>query len=198
MDNNAGTLGWRTLDSWGDGVEPVNSFALVAYIPMPLGRFLDDLRQELVPTFVPRAHVTILPPRPLSVDPREAWGHVYSAIKDFPPFEIALADVGVFESSSVVYIALGPGRRVLQQMHEQLNAGPVGYEEPFAYYPHITLAQELDPERLARTFELVRRRWADYSGERWFAVDRVTFVQNTTRNLWLDLAEGRLGVPTAR
>jgi hypothetical protein len=29
-------------------------------------------------------------------------------------------------------------------------------------------------------------------------MDRVTFLQNTTRNLWLDLAEGRLGVPTVR
>jgi 2'-5' RNA ligase len=198
MENNAGTLGWRTLDSWGDGVEPVNSFALVAYIPMPLGRFLDELRRELVPTFIPRAHVTILPPRPLTVDPRSAWEHVYSAIKDFPPFEIALADVEVFESTSVVYIAVGPGRRVLLQMHDQLNAGPVRYEEPYLYQPHITLAQELNPRQLASKFDLARRRWTAYLGERWFAVDRVTFVQNTTRGLWLDLAEGRLGVPTAR
>lgn len=198
MDNNADTLGWRTLDSWGDGVEPVNSYALVAYIPMPLGRFLDDLRLELIPSFIPRAHVTILTPRPLSVDPRAAWEHVYSVIKDFPPFEIALADAGIFKATSVIYIALGPGRRVLKQMHGQLNAGPLSFAEPFEYFPHITLAQELDPKQLSIAFERARRRWAEYPGERWFAVDRVTFVQNTTRDLWLDLAEARLGVPTVR
>ena len=40
---NVSTLGWRTLDACGDGVEPVNAFALVTYIPEPLGRFLDDV-----------------------------------------------------------------------------------------------------------------------------------------------------------
>jgi hypothetical protein len=29
-------------------------------------------------------------------------------------------------------------------------------------------------------------------------VDRVVFVQNTNRKRWLDLAEARLGVPSAR
>jgi 2'-5' RNA ligase len=195
---NVDPLGWRTLDACGDGVEPVNAFALVTYIPAPLGRFLDDLRLELVPTFLPRAHATILPPRPLAVDPRVAWQHVYAGIKDFPPFEIVAGEVGMFKSTSVVYIAIGAGRRVLLQMHDQLNAGPLGCKEPFEYRPHITVAQDLNPERAAVAYELARRRWAEYTGQRWFAVDRVVFVQNTNRKRWLDLAEARLGVPSAR
>jgi len=191
------TLGWRTLDSWGDGVEPVDSFALVTYIPLPLGRFLDDLRRELVPNFIPRAHVTILPPRPLAA-PRAAWEHVYATIKDFGPFEIAADHIELFGSTSVVYLGIGAGRRVLLRMHERLNAGPTSFPESFEYHPHITLAQDLDPSEAAGKYELARRRWVEYKGERWFAVDRVTFVQNTNRNRWLDLAEGRLGVPAAR
>ena len=50
----------------------VNSYALVSYIPDPLRRFLDDLRRELVPGCVPAAHVTVLPPRPLSGTVEEA------------------------------------------------------------------------------------------------------------------------------
>ena len=46
----------------------LNVFALVIYIPDPLGRFLDDLRTELVPGCNPHAHVSVLPPRPLAVD----------------------------------------------------------------------------------------------------------------------------------
>jgi len=191
-------LGWRTLDACGDGVEPINSFALVTYIPAPLGRFLDDLRLELVPTFVPRAHATILSPRPLTVDPRVAWEHVYSAIKDFPPFEIVADQVELFESTSVVYIGIGAGRRVLLQMHDHLNTGPVGCAEHYQYRPHITLAQDLGPGQVQAAYELACRRWAEYSGQRWFAVDRVVFVQNTNRKRWLDLAEARLGVPPAR
>jgi 2'-5' RNA ligase len=191
-------LGWRSLDACGDGVEPINSFALVTYIPAPLGRFLDDLRLELVPTFVPRAHATILSPRPLAVDPRVAWEHVYSGIKDFPPFEIVAGEVELFESTSVVYIGIGAGRRVLLQMHDHLNTGPVGCAEHYQYRPHITLAQDLGPGQVQAAYELARRRWAEYSGQRWFAVDRVVFVQNTNRKRWLDLAEARLGVPPAR
>ena len=191
-------LGWRTLDACGDGVEPINSFALVTYIPAPLGRFLDDLRLELVPTFVPRAHATILSPRPLAVDPRVAWEHVYSGIKDFPPFEIVAGEVELFESTSVVYIGIGAGRRVLLQMHDHLNTGPVGCAEHYQYRPHITLAQDLGPGQVQAAYELACRRWAEYSGQRWFAVDRVVFVQNTNRKRWLDLAEARLGVPPAR
>jgi 2'-5' RNA ligase len=198
MPESVDNLGWRTLDACGDGVEPVNLFALVTYIPLPLGRFLDDLRRELVPSFIPRAHATILPPRPLAYDPHVAWEHVYAGIKDFGPFEIAAADVELFESTSVIYIGIGAGRRVLLQMHEQLNAGPAYCAEPYDYHPHITLAQDIDPQRAVEAYELARRRWAEYTGQRWFAVDRVTLVQATNRKRWLDLAEARLGVPAAR
>ena len=47
------------------GAQRINLFALVVYIPDPLAGFLDDLRKELVANCLPRAHVTILPPRPL-------------------------------------------------------------------------------------------------------------------------------------
>ena len=51
----------------------INSFALVSYIPEPLAGFLDRLRQELVPNCFLRAHVTILPPRPICSSPEAAW-----------------------------------------------------------------------------------------------------------------------------
>src|SRR5215472_12727665 len=47
-------------------------YALVIYIPDPLGKFLDELRRELVPGCNPHAHVSVLPPRPLAVDWEEA------------------------------------------------------------------------------------------------------------------------------
>jgi 2'-5' RNA ligase len=195
---NVTTLGWRTLDACGDGVEPVNAFALVTYIPEPLGRFLDDLRRELAPAFFPRAHVTILPPRALAVAPTVAWEHVYTGIKDYPPFEIVAGDLEMFEHTSVIHIGIGAGKRVLFQMHDQLNSGPAAYDEPFVYRPHITLAQDLHPDDVEDAYALAHRRWNEYTGQRWFAVDRVTFVQNTNRKRWLDLAEARLGIPTAR
>ncbi len=181
-----------------DGAEPINSFALVTYIPGQLGEFLDRLRRDLVPTCIPRAHVTILPPRPLSVSPAEAWAHMYPLIKDFPAFEIEAGDVRMFESTSVIFVEVGAGRTELRRMHDRLNGGPSGFAEPFAYHPHITLAQDLSPEQVEEIRRIAEIRWAEYSGERSFSADTVTFVQNTTRNQWLDLAHCHLGVPSVR
>src|SRR5713226_8778718 len=120
-----------------------NHFALVAYIPDPLGSFLDHLRRELVPGCVPHAHVTILPPRPLSGTPESAIETVRSRIPEFPPFEVKTAGIEVFAASDVVYLDVAEGRRELPQMHHTLNVGPLQYAEPYRYHPHITLAQDL-------------------------------------------------------
>lgn len=180
--------GWLYC-SGGDGVQPVNSFALVTYIPDPLGSFLDDLRRELVPGCMPHAHVTILPPRPLSLDPQLAWKQVQSKVCDLPAFEIETADVEIFDVTSVIYISLGKGRQELLRMHDALNSGDLAFPEPFRYHPHITLAQELPPDRVLDVYDLARRRWAEFPHKRAFPVEFLTFVQNTLQNQWLDLAQ---------
>src|SRR5229473_6849924 len=103
------------------GQDLVNSFALVAYIPDPLRKFLDELRRELVPGCVPHAHVTILPPRPLSDTPEAAIEAVRSRIPDFSPFEIEVGEVAVFPVSDVVYLTLKKGSRELLRMYQALN-----------------------------------------------------------------------------
>ena len=67
--------------------ERLNVFALVIYIPDPLGRFLDDLRKELVPDYQPHAHVSVLPPRTLAVEWKRAAGQVRDILEGWPPFE---------------------------------------------------------------------------------------------------------------
>src|SRR5437667_3346475 len=91
------------------GQELVDSFALVTYIPDPLGKFLDDLRRELVPGCTPHAHVTILPPRRLSGTPGAAIKTIRAQIPNFSPFEIETGEVTVFPVSDVVYLSLKEG-----------------------------------------------------------------------------------------
>ncbi|HWR54530.1 MAG TPA: 2'-5' RNA ligase family protein [Bryobacteraceae bacterium] len=178
----------------GLSTERINSFALVAYIPGDLARFLDELRRDLVPDCIPRAHVTILPPRPISAGFEQAWEHIYDKLKDHPAFEIATAGVQLFPNTGVIYTALASGIRELEQIHDALNReGPLRYSEPYAYHPHITLAQGLHPDEVQPVFKEAQARWAAYSGRRSFDVDTITFVQNTLDNRWVDLAEVRLG-----
>src|SRR5262245_47248729 len=97
-----------------------DSFALVAYIPDPLRMFLDDLRRELVPGCAPNAHVTILPPRPLSGSREAAIATIRGRIGDFSPFEVHAGDVTVFPVTNVVYLTLKTGGHELTEMHRAL------------------------------------------------------------------------------
>ncbi len=187
------------MSGGNNGAVPINCFALVTYIPGPLGEFLDHLRRELVPACVPRAHVTILPPRPVLAPTRTAVEQLSEWIAGVTTFEIETRQVEIFETTSVIYINLGGGRRELEEIHNRLNAGHLGFSEPFGYHPHITLAQELSPDQVARVREEAERRWAEYEGPRTFPAEKVTFVQNTSDNRWLDLAHWTLGaVSTVR
>ncbi len=177
--------------------ERINSFALVAYFPDPLAAFLDRLRRELVPSCFLHAHVTVLPPRPLQAPAEKAWDRVRRAAPGFTPFDLELTEVKVLPVTDVICISLGRGQDELKWMHDALNAGDLGYREPFPYHPHVTVAQQLSPDQLDEFREVAARRWAEYPHHRGFRVERVTFVQNTHRNVWIDLGECELGTTKA-
>ncbi len=176
-----------------NGWHKINSFALVAYVPGDLANFLDEFRCELVPDCVPRAHVTILPPRPVDSPLSALREHVQNYLHGYPAFRVETNDIEVFDNTSVVYIGLTRGHEEFTRMHDTFNSGPLQFEEPYGYHPHITVAQGLQPEQVPAIVEASRRRWAEYPGPRGFDVETITLVQNTLENRWLDLAEFRLG-----
>ncbi len=173
--------------------ERLNVFALVIYIPGPLGLFLDQLRRELVPDYDPHAHVSVLPPRTLAVGWQVASEEAAAITASRPPFDVELTNVSVFPVTGVVYIEIGEGGDELRRIHAAMNSNTLGFEEPFAYYPHVTLAQELPTERVPEVCELAARRWREYRGSRTFRADRAVLVQNTLSNRWIDLRACLLG-----
>ena len=174
------------------GGEQANSFALVAYIPDPLRKFLDDLRRELAPGCTPRAHVTILPPRSLSGSPEAAMETVRARMSNFSSFEVRAGEVATFDNSHVVYLTVADGRDELEHMHRVLNTGPLKFAALYDYHPHITLAQDLTAEQCAALAAAARRRWAEYPHSRAFPVESLVFVENTSPNQWTDLAHFQL------
>jgi 2'-5' RNA ligase len=176
--------------------ERLNVFALVIYIPAPLGEFLDDLRRELVPHYNPHAHVSVLPPRPLLVEWQEASEQARNLTGGWAPFDVELTAIRIFERTKVVYIDVGAGASELYKLHSAMNRSALAFDEPFTYHPHITLAQEIPPDRVTELTDLARRRWEEYDGPRSFRAERAVFVQNTKSNCWLDLAEYSLGAVT--
>jgi hypothetical protein len=173
--------------------ERLNVFALVIYIPDPLGCFLDDLRRELVLDCDPHAHVSVLPPRPLAVDWRMASEQARALTEGWAPFEIELTGIQIFPLTNVIHIEIGAGASNLQRMHAAMNAGVLRFQEPFPYRPHITLAQEIPHQEVRAIHELALGRWKEYRGGSVFRAERAVFVQSTLDNCWIDLAEYSLG-----
>jgi 2'-5' RNA ligase len=184
---------------WPDGEQKtLGYFALVSYIPDPLARFLDDLRLELTPGCNPRAHVTVLPPRPHHSDIQETIKHIIEGSRCFAPFHVELGEVEIFDTSNVIYISIREGLRELHKMYTFLNRGHLEYRENFPYHPHITIAQSLEPAETRRAAEIARKRWAEYKGIRSFEVTRLSFVQHVAPLIWMDVAPVALGEPVAR
>lgn len=176
------------MDAWKGRGGDVNSFALVSYLSDPLAGFLNRLRCDLVPQCLAKAHVTVLPPRPLSSSREEAWQELQQALQEFQPFRVELGEIAIFPGFQAVYLSIKTGYQELERMHAVLNTGQLACEEPFQYYPHLTLAQELAPQELAAAMELAAARWREFPHSRGFTVDKLTFVQNTLQNRWTDLA----------
>ena len=175
-----------------------NVFALVIYIPEPLGPFLDDLRRELVPGCNPHAHVSVLPPRVLSVDWHTASEEARVLAEGWMPFDVELTNVEIFPKTDVIYLEVGAGVAELRGMHEAMNTGAMEFREPYSYQPHITLAQEIDHKEVSRLHELAVRRWREWRGPRTFRAERAVFVQNIRANIWVDLATYALGAVPVR
>jgi 2'-5' RNA ligase len=179
-----------------NGAERLSLFALVVYVEDPLARFLDELRKELVPACTPRAHVTILPPRRLAADSDEAMAHLRHRIAGFAPFDIVAGEIEIFPNTDVIYIGIKQGECELREMYRELNQGPLAFQDPFQYHPHITLAQDLPPDQVKPLSDLARERWASYPHARRIHTSQTCFVQSQDACTWTDLAEFRLaGVP---
>lgn len=167
-------------------------YALVIYLPPPLGSFLDDLRLEMVPGCNPHAHVSVLPPRPLPLAPEAGIAESRRIVAGFAPFEIELGQIEIFPQTDVIYISIEAGVEHLRRLHGALNQGALAFEEPFPYHPHVTLAQELEPGDVQPLRELAERRWREFPGDRGFRAEHAVFVRNTHGRLWVDLADGPL------
>jgi 2'-5' RNA ligase len=173
-------------------MELVNSFAVVAYMDDPVARFVDNLRREITPGCPYRAHITVLPPRPLWIPTDEAIEKAGQILSRFEPFELILGAVTTFEDTHVVKLSLQTGLSELRTLHDILNTGPFEQAEEYAYVPHITLSHDVTREECLQHLELARERWAKFSAPP-VSVDTLTFVQQTANCNWADLAQLPLG-----
>ena len=108
-----------------------STFALIAYLPDPLAGLVEQIRRELVPGCEARAHVTVLPPRPLACVPQDAWNEIRHSLRDFAPFPVALADVCVLPVSEAIYVSLRTSAAEFEALNRPPTSGRCGSRRTF-------------------------------------------------------------------
>ncbi len=171
----------------------LNQFAVVSYAHGPLARFVDGLRCELTPGCPHKAHVTVLPPRSLTVSAGRAIEKCRQIVSIFHPFLLRIRRVNLFASTNVLKLEIEQGVAELRTLHDLLSTGPFEGEDRFPYTPHITLCTEDDPARAGEILELAEERWRSFGGAAEHWVDTLTFVQQRADETWADLDDLSLG-----
>ncbi len=161
------------------------SFALVSYIPDPLGSFLHGLRQTLPGEDNPQPHITILPPRPLKLPAEAASQQAQKILLQVPAFEVELSKVRSFPGTNMLYLDVGEGNNALHELHAALNAGDLDHREKFDFRPHLTLGGPVSSQDLQPVRQRMESAWYASDCPRRFTLDEVTF-------LWLNphIAQG--------
>lgn len=170
-------------------------YAVVAYVKNGLGKFVESLRHEVDPTYghLP-AHITVLPPRCLQGSESFAQATLEQLCRDQPPFQLVLGDVESFvPRTPVIFVQVCHAAYRIRELHDRLNTGPLFYDEPWPYMPHLTIIKSQEPERAQAVLPGIRQRWADYQGTRHVAIAELCFVRQTYGPHWEDLALIQLG-----
>ena len=172
-----------------------NDYALVAYLPGPLGDFVEGLRHHFDPSLGDwLAHVTILPPRPLATPLEKSLETIRKRCAMVEPFEAVIEGVSTFwPVSGVVYLSLSRGFERLVQLHDTLNCDGLAHQEVHLYVPHVTIAQDLDEARTQAVLADVAGEWSQYDKDPSFRIASLSLVQHTPENRWVDLAPVSLG-----
>lgn len=163
-------------------------FAVVAYIPDPLGSFLEDLRLELSSGPGLRPHFTILPPRSLSASPETLQAELGRLARSLPPLDVTLGEIEAFPASRVIYLTLASGRQAVEQWHVHFNHGPLFVPGSQPFLPHVAVAADRGRSPFENLLALARRRWRECPLPRSFTIEQLVLVQSRQPDLWEDVS----------
>jgi 2'-5' RNA ligase len=127
-------------------------------IPEPWGARLTARRAEAgdpQAAYTP-AHVTLLGPTEIASAALPAIErHLEKVAAAQPPFTIHLRGTGTFRPvTEVVFVTLAVGISECELLAEAItSADDIERDARFPYHPHVTVAQDVPPERLDAVFE---------------------------------------------
>lgn len=160
----------------------VGDLGVLVDIPEPWAAVLATTRAELgdPAAYSIPPHVTLLPPT--TVDARglaRVEAHLARVAKGHRPFIMRLQGTGTFQPvTRVVFVALSSGAEQCAALERDIRTGPLAQELRFEYYPHVTVAHDVDDAALARAQVKLR----DFEAQ--FTVTEFSLHQLAADGVW--------------
>ena len=162
-------------------------------IPPPHDVAVDSLRAAVGDPALDRipAHLTLVPPVNVREDRLDdALGVLRAAAAIVEPFTLQLGAPATFlPVNPVLYLPVTDGEVPLDRLREAVFTQPLARPLSWPFVPHVTLADEAAPERIAAAQEAL----ADFRLE--FTVTAVHLLQEGPERRWRPIADVSLGRP---
>lgn len=163
-------------------------------LPPPHAGEVDGLRRALGDGALGRipAHLTLVPPVNVREDRlAEALAVLRRAAAATRPFAVTLGPPGTFlpDSPTLFLGVTGPGRTEVEGLRDRVFAEPLARSLTWPFVPHVTLADEAAPERIAAALVAL----ADYRVE--VALDRVHLLREGPGRVWVPIADAPFAPP---
>ena len=162
-------------------------------MPHPLDREIDTLRRATGDGTLGRvpAHLTLVPPVNVRQDRLvDALAVLRAAAAATRPFRIELGAPATFlPDNPVLYLPVESGVDEVEALRDRVFCAPLARPLTWPFVPHVTVADEADPERIAAA----QVAMAGYRTH--VTLDRVHLLQEGPGRVWAPVADFELGPP---
>ncbi len=167
---------------------PKRRLGVVLLIPPPWSHEIDGLRRAFGDGSLGRipAHLTLVPPVNVREDAvADAMAVLRDAASSTRPFVVDLGPPATFlPVNPVAYLAVdGDGADEVERLRDAVFTGPFERDLTWPFVPHVTLADEADPDRIRAALGALR----DYEIRVTF--DRVHVLEQGDGRMWHPIAD---------
>ncbi|GAC1316393.1 MAG: hypothetical protein NVSMB16_13260 [Acidimicrobiales bacterium] len=162
-------------------------------IPGRVAVEIDGLRRAFGATALGRVppHVTLVPPVNINESRRSAViGLMRSAAATVPPFRLELGPMRSFwPDTPVLHLEVGGDLAILGRLRDGVFRDPLARSLSWPFVPHVTIAEDIDPDRIPVLVEQLHAFRASVT------IERIQLLCEEPGRQWSTLAEMDLGGP---
>lgn len=166
---------------------PRRRLGVALLVPPPVATEIDGLRRALGDGALGRipAHLTLVPPVNVPADGLPgALELLRAAAKATRPLNLRLGPAATFDPvTPVVYLAVGGDVEALRALRDRVFVPPLERPLTHPFVPHVTVADDMDPDRIPAAVEAL----ADYVAD--MHIDALHLLEEGRGRIWRPIAD---------